>query len=275
MRWLIPLAFLPLLAAACGGNSSTPGGFLGQQPTDKDTGKDKVEEKVEGPATHNPREVVERAIQQHGGPVMLGRLRHFTRSEKGEISSFGTSVRATRDVIVSLPDKCRLNFELDAGTQKIAMNMAVGGDKGWRSGGGETKDLGKEEIEDLRGELLLNAARTLLPLQADGVELTALPVIKINKEPALGVKVASKGNAELKLWFDQKTGYLVKAERPGREAGLAVIREYYFSDFKELAGAKLPAKQVEHMNGRKVAEWSVTGCKTADGFPDSTFSKPQ
>lgn len=275
MRWLIPMAFLALLAAACGGDPQKPsGGLLDQTSQQEGPNAGNKDEPINAPADHNPREVIERAVQAHGGPVQLGKLKHFTRSEKGEITSFGTSVRATRDVVVSLPDKCRLNFELDGGTQKIMLSMAVVGDKGWRAGTGEIKDLSKEEIEDLRGEAQLNAMRTILPLAGNSVELTALPAILINKEPALGIKVTSKGNADLKLWFDQKNGYLVKAERPGREGGIAVMREYYFSDFKDMDGAKLPAKQVEHMNGRKIADWSVTGCKVVDSLPDAAFSKP-
>lgn len=273
MRRLILTALVALLTACSSSKrddapvpAPAPNSQVEQTPA---TGQ--ISEKLDAPADHNPREVVERAMQVHGGPVRLGKWKQFSRQEKGEI---GQAIRGTRETFMAVPEKCRFNFELDTGTQKLNMSLILSGDKSWRASGGEVKDLSKDDFENFRGEAQLNSAAITLPIINGSGELTALPPILINKEPALGIKVSSKGNPDLKLYFDKKTGYLVKAERPGSEAGVAVTREYYYSDFKDFDGVKLPAKQIEHMNGRKIAEWTVTEYKAVDSLPADAFTKP-
>jgi hypothetical protein len=275
MRWLIPMAFLTLLAAACGGDPKKQAGFLKDSTSEADTQrKDGGGQKEAGRADHNPRDVVERAIQVHGGPVQLAKLRNMVLSDKGEISRFGVSTRASREISLALPGKSRFAFELDRGTEKQGMVLIFAGDKGWHSAAGAVQDMTKDMIDEMRAITHAVWARTLLPLTGNAYELTALPEITIEKEPALGVKAASKGSPDTKLWFDKKSGYLVKVERPGNEAGTPVVREYFLSDFKDVEGLKLPFKQLEYLNGGKIADWTVTNYKFVDSLPEATFNKP-
>src|SRR5262249_44507315 len=105
-------------------------------------------------------------------------------------------------------------------------------------------------------------------------DLATAPEIKVNGEAASGIKVASKGHPELKLYFDKRSGLLVKAEHKGKEAGLDVIKEYVFIGHKEFEGVKLPTKWLVMTNGKRVAEWAVTSYKFPDKIDATVFGKP-
>jgi hypothetical protein len=268
MRRLISLSCV-VLFAGCGEGSK--GGLI--DSTTPKTEETIQEAKVEGPINHNPREVIERAIDAHGGPVQLGRLRTFIRSDAGQIIQRGGSkVMASREVVLALPDQCRLNFEIQAGTERLPTVLVVAGNQGWLSGAGNVQDLTREAVEDIRGEIHLNNILTLLPLAS--MEVTALPAITLGEQQALGVQVVAKGHAPIKVWFDQKTGHLVKAERSGFEGGEAITRAYYFSEFKDQGGPKLPTRQMETVNGAFAANWTISGYKIVDSLPADTFKKP-
>jgi len=225
-------------------------------------------------AQESPRAVIEKAIQAHGGADQLRKARMLVRSFKGEIFSFGATVPFSGDVTMSLPEQCRWSFEVKAGGQGVPVSLAINRDKGWRSGGGAVKEMTKQELDEQREEAYTIWVCTLTPLLDKPFELAPLPETKVNGEPALGVKVTNKGHADIKLFFNKQTGLLVKAERRGTEAGLEVAKEYLFSEHKDFDGVKLPTKNVEMSNGKKVADWTATGYKFMSRVDDNLFSRP-
>jgi hypothetical protein len=193
---------------------------------------------------------------------------------KGELN-FGGAVPATCDISCDLPGKSRWAYVLDKGNQKAQIVILVNGDKGWQSGSGTTKEMSKQQFEEVDEELYVLWVTTLAALRDPAFELATLPEIKVAEQPAAGVKVTRKGRPEVKLYFDKKTSLLVRAERKGKEAGTEITREYYFSEPKEFEGLKLPSKQVVIDNGtKKVAEWANIMYTFPGKFDESTFTKP-
>src|SRR6202011_4293737 len=101
-----------------------------------------------------------------------------------------------------------------------------------------------------------------------------LPEAKVNGQPAAGVKVASKGHADAKLYFDAATHLLVKIERTTREAGLSLDKEYLFGDHKDFDGVKLPTRLTETLEGKKASELTSASYKFPSKPDDAAFSKP-
>jgi hypothetical protein len=54
----------------------------------------------------------------------------------------------------------------------------------------------------------------------------------------------------------------------------AVTAEVTFSDYKEVDGAKVPAKVVIKRDGKPFVEGEMKNLKTVTKFDDSTFAKP-
>ena len=179
-----------------------------------------------------------------------------------------------RGILWQLPQHFRLTTEVGTGQDKGRVVLVVGPDKGWQSTGGMVVELGKERLEELREEAYVLWLATLTPLRDDGFELTPLPEARQNARSLAGVKVASKGHADARLYFDKESGLLVKIERRAREAGQAVDKEYAFGNHKEFDGVKLPTRVVELHNGGRFVDLANVSYKFLRGVNDSAFARP-
>jgi hypothetical protein len=77
---------------------------------------------------------------------------------------------------------------------------------------------------------------TLVPLLKDqSFTLTSLGDSKVNGQAALGVKVTSKGQVDVKLYFARDSALLVKYERmePDPQTNKDVLHETYPTDYRE------------------------------------------
>lgn len=227
--------------------------------------------------TDAARGVIEQAIKAHGGAEALAKTRVQLRTTKGEIALGrldGTTVPFAGETMVHLPAQARWSFDLHPESQKFRVILVINRDKGWRAGSGATKDLTKEEIDEFREEAYTLWLTTLLPLREKQFELTALPEAKVLGQPAVVVKAASKGHADVKLYFNKQTSLLIKTERKAREAGLDLNKESYFGEHKDFEGARLPTKQVDLSNGKKAADLTITGYRFPGRLDDRVFDKP-
>ena len=151
--------------------------------------------------------------------------------------------------------------------------LVVTGDKGWQSASGTVTDIGKERVEELREEAYVLWLSTLLPfLKDNGFTLTPLPEAVVDGQPAAGVKVAHKGHGDVMLYFDKRSGLLVKTARRAKEAGLSLDKEYHYSAHKLFEGVYLPNKYVELVNGRKFVEVAEISYRFLRSIDESTFA---
>jgi hypothetical protein len=218
--------------------------------------------------------VLSQAIEAHGGDKALARTRLMIQTLKGEITSLDTSVPATCEETLQLPDRCRWSYEMEVKAQKVTVQLALNGDKGWRSPGGAVKELTKAEFDEVRERAYAAWLTTLLPLREKGFELKVLPEIMVGDSPAIGLLATHKDRPDVKLYFDAKTHLLVKVERRAKEAGQEVTRETIFNEPKAFDGVKLATRRQELANGKKTAEWTLTGCRFPDKVDESVFAKP-
>jgi hypothetical protein len=221
------------------------------------------------------RAIVDAAIKAHGGPEKLAKTALMTRQAKGAMSLFGQEVPFTDELILQLPERWRWTLEAGDAGRKSRLLLVVDGDKGWRSSGGAVMDVGKERLQELREEAYVIWLSTLLPFtKSNGFSLTLLADSEINGRPAAGVNVAHKGHTEVKLYFDKRSGLLVKIARRGKEAGLALDKEYVYSAHKSFEGVQLPTKYVELANGKKYVEVEEISYKFLASVRDGTFAPP-
>jgi len=219
--------------------------------------------------------VIDKAIKAHGGEDAMARAQIAVRSATGKMSPFGKEVPFADEIHLQLPDRFRINLVMGSGDQKARFLLVVNGDKGWQSTGGMSMELGKERLEELLEEAYVFSLTTYLPLKKDNVfELATLPEIKVNDQPAVGVKVARKGRPDVKLHFDKQSGLLVRIERRAREGGVLVDKEYIYSEHKEFDGIKMATKHIENVNGRKFSDVTVSSYKFPRQADEKWFDKP-
>jgi len=221
------------------------------------------------------RTVVAEAIKAHGGEDALAKLRAVVRKSAGQVTVSGKEVPFAEEHTAQLPERCRRETELRAGAQKLLVLVVVNGDKGWQSAGGAVIDVGAARLKELREDAYAQWLTTLLPLKTDAsLRLAPLPEAKVNGEPALGVKVSSKGHADVNLYFEKKSRLLVKSERQASEGGDTVVKEETFSGYKEFDGVKLPTRVVQTVGGKKFSDTTEAAYKFPSKLEEATFGKP-
>jgi hypothetical protein len=218
--------------------------------------------------------VVEQAIKAHGGADALTRAQTAVRTSTGTMFLFGKDLTFSDEMTWQLPDRFRLALDVGTGQDRTHLTMVVNPDKGWQMTGGMVMDLGPDRLEELRDEAYVLWLTTLTPLRKDGFELTPLPEAKAGSRSAAVVKVASKGHADVRLFFDKDTGLLIKAERRAREAGVMVDKEYLYSDHKDFDGVKLPTKLQELINGKRFTDLANVSYKFPRSVNDAVFARP-
>ena len=215
--------------------------------------------------------IIDQAVKAHGGADGLAKVRTAVRAGEGVILNDETKTPFTDELTLNLPDQWRDSVVID---KKVRFAIAVNGDKGWQAVSGTVTELGPARFKELREEIYVLGLETLTPLQKDGFDLAPLPEIKVGDRAAVGVKVSSKGHADAKLYFDGETHLLVKIERTALEAGLKLDKEYLFGDHKVFDGVKLPTRQMELLQGKKVMELTSASYKFPSKPDEAAFAKP-
>src|SRR5690242_8039061 len=194
--------------------------------------------------------VIEQAIKAHGGAEALNKAQKRSRNGGGVIVLNKNEVPFKTEEMVSFPDRCRVDLDLGRTRLMVVLN----GDKGWMQAGGSTQPMDRGTFTERRDELYVWWLMTLTPLLKDGFELKPLADARINDHEAAVVKVSRKGQSDLRLFFDKKSGLLIKISRRGENAGVPITLEYQYSDHKDFDGVKWPVREVTTMNGNKLSE---------------------
>ena len=90
------------------------------------------------------------------------------------------------------------------------MILVLNGDKGWIQAGGATRELTKQDLKERREELYVWRLMNLTPLLNEEFKLTRLADAKVGGREAAVVKVEHKDYPDARLYFDKKSGLLVK-----------------------------------------------------------------
>ena len=114
-----------------------------------------------------------------------------------------------------------------------------------------------------------------MPLKGKAFRLAPLGEVNIDKRPARGVWVSSKGHRDVNLYFDKETGLLVKTEtRVKDDNDQEVTEETFLGDYKEVQGTKQATKLTVKRDGELYLESEVTDYRLAEKLDDRVFAKP-
>jgi hypothetical protein len=161
--------------------------------------------------------------------------------------------------------------------KKLEILEVVDGDKGWNSIDGTTQEMGKEEFEEATENLYANRVSMLYPLKEKEFKLTPLAGAKVGEKETDGIKVSSKDHRDINLFFDKKTGLLLKSESKVKDLmneGKEVAQETYFDDYKEVDGIWTPFKVRIKRAGKDYVVAEMTDVKIVDKLDDKIFEKP-
>ena len=215
------------------------------------------------------RAIIDKAIQAMGGEANLVKHNSATWKEKGTYYGMGEGLPYTSKMAVQWPMQFRMEIE---GVFTIVLN----GDKGWMHTGGETTELDKEQLAQQISDQRAGWISHLLPLKDKAYQLKTLGESKVGKQTALVVQVTRKDYPTVKLFFDKTTGLLLKNEfrtKAAEQKFLEVTQEIYFSDHREVDGAKVAHKVVLKRDGKLFVEAEISALK-AGKVDDKVFGRP-
>ena len=215
------------------------------------------------------RALVDKAIKAAGGADKLAKHQSGTFKGKGTYYGMGDGLPYAGSYAFQWPDKFRMEIE---GVFTIVLN----GDKGWIKEGDQTKDMTKEQLALQLVDQKAGWMTTLLPLQNKAFQIKAIGEAKVGQHEALVVKVTRKDYPEVKLYFDKKTGLLVKSTfqtKSPEQKFKEVTQDIYYYQYRDVDGAKLPTKVVINRDGRLFVEEEVSDYKAGKVDP-KLFAKP-
>jgi hypothetical protein len=224
------------------------------------------------------RAVIARAIKAVGGKEKLAGQKAVTFKAKGKYYGMGEAIDYTSEYAIQPPDKIRFQMAFEVNGMKFAMHYVFDGKKGWLKFNDQTTALDRDGVAEAREEMYAGGVETLAALvKGKGFELSPVGEVKVGEHEAVGIRVSHKGHRDINLFFDKKTGLLLKSERTIKDqqmGGKERTQETLFSDYKEVDGVKQAMKYAIRRDGKKYADSEFSDFETKDKIEDSEFAKP-
>jgi hypothetical protein len=171
----------------------------------------------------DPRALVERALNAMGGPELV-KLQFASRAKvKGNIRAGRGELEISfeGEVVAQSDGRMRLTQRIERGERKIEIVTVVDGTRSWRSIDGTVTDFSPDELREVGKYPYREKVTGLTDLLTDkGFTLTVLDEpATVAGLPAIAMKVSSKGQDDMTLYFDKETGLRVKCRYQTKAKG--------------------------------------------------------
>lgn len=227
--------------------------------------------------------IVKKGIEAHGGADALNKYKAGRFKMNGEISILGMDLEFTGDVAYSLPDRYRMEMTTEIMGMKMVIRQMVKGEtikSTVNVGGMDVPSPGGElEKEELKMAAVIQEAEQLTPLlDAKKFTIKAADDDDVDGKKAAVVVVTPKAiDKELKLYFDKKTGMLVKSTHKGVGTGeggtpVGVMEDTFYQDYKKVKGVQVPSKLVVNHDGKKFLTISLSDYELLEKLGDKDFA---
>jgi len=219
--------------------------------------------------------IVDKAIRSTAtSELILNRLSNVLRTERGVFHIPGGDIPADRTSFLNPPSRVKYEAMLTQGGQKAPFLLTLDGVNGWKSVKREVSNLTAGEMAAIQDDRYVWYLASLLPTKRKEATLLLLPDAAINNNPASVVKLKMPGRPDAQLYFDKKSGLLVRISMQSSEPGVG-DRDWDFSDHKDFDGIKLPTKYSSTQRNKKIEEWTIDNYRYPDRFDDKLFEKPK
>jgi hypothetical protein len=225
----------------------------------------------------DPKAAVERAQKAMGGSDKLAKLPATTFKCAATADADGHASSFTGTWSVQLPDKYRVELQIQENNRMETGTVVVNGDKAWAMHDNRTEDAPEEAMAVLKGDFsAIHLAHCLVPLTEKTWTLAALGETKIDKTAAYGIKITRKSYPDIDLYFAKDTGLPLQAELKVKEdkGGAEVKHTFQFRDYKETDGVKHFTKIVMRRDDKDAMTMDLTEVKRLDKLDAKLFDKP-
>ncbi len=196
-----------------------------------------------GSPKEDARAVIEKAIKAHGGADKLTTTHGIYMKLQAKVDGVpGNAMTMEGETWEQGNGTQKAVFHVDVGGNKMTLVQVQRDGKGWREMRREmdsvVEEISAPELADMKRSQLADRVQTLVPLLTDKkFALTALGPSKVNDVPVVGVKVATPGESDVFLYFDEKTSLLKKVEYKstgGVVGGAEVLSATVLEDYRTI-----------------------------------------
>jgi hypothetical protein len=225
------------------------------------------------------RALLDRAIKAMGGEKVLAAEGSLAGKSKGNVVVNNVKMPASNEWTVQGTDRLKWTTEVTINDKPVNITLGLDRGKGWlQAGDAKAGDFPKDYLPAfVKAFAGLRLVETLLPLRDKGVKLSSLGEIKVDDKPAVGLKVARKGQPDLDLYFDKETNLPVEARMRLKDAGSGSEDVEYvgrFTDYKKIAGRMHFTKLKVERDGKVVVDMERSDIKVGEKLDDATFARP-
>lgn len=225
-------------------------------------------------AQDKPADVVQKAVDAHGGAAALKKFPAGTSKLVGKVITPGGDLGFTGDLAFATPGKVRLVMAIAVGDGKVEVVQVVNGDKATQTENGKATALTPAVRAELKESALVHELSLLVPLlDATRFTLAAEKDAAVDGKDCAVVLVKAQGLKDTRLYFDKKTGLLAAMRRPGLNQEQKPVDELTtFADYKAVEGVQVPmASKVSH-DGKPFLSVTVAEYKPAEKLDDKLFA---
>jgi hypothetical protein len=226
--------------------------------------------------------VVKKAIEAHGGADNLNKYKAARFKMAGDLSIMGMDLEFTGTLAYNLPDRYRLEIDMEVMGQKVAFEQVVKGEtvKSTVKAGGMTAPNpgGEAEKDELKAAAVMQEAEQITPLlDAKKFEIKLADDADVNGKKAAVIVVKPKNlKKEFKMFFDKDSGLLVKTAhkgmQPTADGATEVEEESFVSDYKKVKGIQVPTKLLINHDGKKFMEVKLSDYEVLEKIDDKEFA---
>ncbi|MBL8824953.1 MAG: hypothetical protein JNJ77_20365 [Planctomycetia bacterium] len=227
------------------------------------------------------RELVEKAIQAHGGRAALEKLLTASWKGRGLLYRDGNEEKPLPfygDWHAEKFDKYRYSYAFKGAGGNLPVTSGFLDGKGWRT---MRVNRGADDLPERLAQAMKEEAHAwyvsrLVPLLQSDYQLTTLPVTQRDNRQILGLKVDRKQFKSMYLFFDKQKGYLTYIDRKvaDMENQQEALVETSYLNFRKMGEATL-AQSITMRQGKKMLlEIEMEKVEPKTFFPPKFFEKP-
>lgn len=204
----------------------------------------------------HPRAILDKAIEAHGGAANLKRFQALKVTGKGKLHSGDRVIPYDGEFACQWPDRTWFSIKFETQQRKYHLVGAINGVRGWSTANGiKERDIDAEIAEE-REMLHADWIGSLRAMLDHPIPIAYAGEARIEGQAAVGITVSDEGHRPVKLFFDKKSGLLLKSEAQAKdpESHQEYAYEEIYSDYRTVQGLKFAMRTKVLKKGKLYSE---------------------
>ncbi|MCU1338685.1 MAG: peptidase domain protein [Bryobacterales bacterium] len=208
------------------------------------------------------KQILQRAQQAMGGAEKLAAVKDATHVLELALEPAAGGFKVKQVSMYVAPDQLRQEQELPFGK----ITIYTDGKSGWMAT--------PQGVQPMPAEVLKQASGVLLREPSELMLSDRDPSRTVNAVGENAIEISTANGLSVRIEFDPATGLPAREiyTEPGQNGAPAQTTDI-FSDWRDVAGVKLPFKTIQQENGTKMLEMTVSEYKINSGLAAAELSK--